>query len=791
METVQPMLGDLELQQVQEIETDGDQVILRHRVPGLEGDFLQGLGRRGGRITVAGVLTGPEAGEGLAALRERFRAAQPVSFVSDIATATRVDEVLVEEMEVRELAGKPERFEYHLVLREYTEPEPVTTEPPPEIPPPPLPETATLIVEVIVEGEPGFDMERVTVTVRGTTAEGDDLVRVLEDRTGNFWTGEDFPPGDYTVEAVVADDAQLTGSEPARVRPGETTQVTITLRRGAAVAEAFVVHFRFDTAFVEPCMRPVLREIVAHADAHPEQKMVVVGHTDKVGSASYNQSLSERRARAVYAYLVSGRDRETAVAEWDELRKRRPSGQLPSLHDTWGVWQYQHMLQDLGYYVGNIDERHGPGTDDAVRSFQQDRALPATGSVDGATWRALVEDYLDLEPQAVAEDRFLPNAGEGCEGGVVKWLGCGEQDPVRNTEDAWRPNRRTEVLFVRAEGFPCQVPEPVTFALGSEGARNPRWCLGPGNPARRCCFLIRDGEDEERWKVQPARPEQITVHGRIRFEDGSPVPFARYALAAPDGEYLHTDEAGTPDLGERPAGTDRGRPIPDRADEEGFFTYPEPTGVGTYVLELFDLEPPQVARRGDQAADEATGNVVCVGLSGSDAAEIVVQRQGRVTSPRVLRATLFDRYGEPRRRIAVDLRFDDGTAIETETDDEGRFTVTMSEPHEVGRIRYTVREEDPPEEVLYEEFFVDVKGIHTAEGVRRRLHNLGYLEGVSLEEAVTAFQATHGLDTTGEVDDPTRDKLLSVHDGADEVVPELEEDEGALTGLHGAGPPPE
>lgn len=620
MATVKPMLGDLELQQVQEIETDGDQVILRHRVPGLEGDFLQGLGRRGGRITVAGVLTGPEAKEGLQALREKFRAAEPVAFVSDIATATQVGEVLVEEMEVRELAGKPERFEYHLVLREYTEPEPVTTEPPPEIPPPQLPETATLIVEVIVEGEPGFDMERVTVTVRGTTAEGDDLTppRVLEDRTANFWTAEDFPPGDYTVEAVVADDAQMSGSEPAEVRPGETTQVTITLRRGAPIAKAFIVHFRFDTAFIEPCLRSVLREIVAYASAHPDEKLVIVGHTDKVGSASYNQSLSERRARAVYAYLISGRDRETAVAEWDELRRRRPAGQLPSLRDTWGVWQYQHMLQDLGYYVGNIDERHGPETDTAVRAFQQDRGLPATGIVDDATWLALVEAYLDLDPQAVAEDRFLPNAGETCESGVVKWLGCGEQDPVRNTEDAWRPNRRTEVLFVRADRFPCQVAEPVTFALGAEGARNPQWCLGPGNPNRRCCFLIRKGEDPERWKVQPARPEQVTVQGRIRYEDGSPVPFARYALAAPDGEYLHTDPAGKPDLGERPAGPDRGRPIPDQADENGVFSYPEPTPVGTYVMEIFDLERPQVARAPDKGPHEARGNVVCTDFSGDE-----------------------------------------------------------------------------------------------------------------------------------------------------------------------------
>jgi hypothetical protein len=63
------MLGDLELQQVQRLETEGDQLLVAHRVPGLEGDFLQGLGRRGARVALSGVLTGAESRESLKALR--------------------------------------------------------------------------------------------------------------------------------------------------------------------------------------------------------------------------------------------------------------------------------------------------------------------------------------------------------------------------------------------------------------------------------------------------------------------------------------------------------------------------------------------------------------------------------------------------------------------------------------------------------------------------------------------------------------------------------------------------
>src|SRR6266550_2954701 len=119
MASVKPMIDDLELQQLQQIEADEKEVLAQHGVPALEGDFLQDLGRRAERIRLNGVITGSESGEGLTKLREKFRAAEPVSFVSDIATATKVDKVLIEEMGVRELAGKPERFEYAFGLREF------------------------------------------------------------------------------------------------------------------------------------------------------------------------------------------------------------------------------------------------------------------------------------------------------------------------------------------------------------------------------------------------------------------------------------------------------------------------------------------------------------------------------------------------------------------------------------------------------------------------------------------------------------------------------------------------
>ena len=77
------------------------------------------------------------------------------------------------------------------------------------------------------------------------------------------------------------------------------------LRRGALIATAFVVHFRFDKSFVEPCMRPVLRDVMKRAREHADEKVVVVGHTDNKGTLEYNLDLSLRRAQSVVAALTS------------------------------------------------------------------------------------------------------------------------------------------------------------------------------------------------------------------------------------------------------------------------------------------------------------------------------------------------------------------------------------------------------------------------------------------------------------------------------------------------------
>ncbi len=65
------------------------------------------------------------------------------------------------------------------------------------------------------------------------------------------------------------------------------------------------VNFDFDRSTLRPDAVAILNEAVQILQRYPELRVEVAGHTDLCGSDAYNQSLSERRARAVYDYLTS------------------------------------------------------------------------------------------------------------------------------------------------------------------------------------------------------------------------------------------------------------------------------------------------------------------------------------------------------------------------------------------------------------------------------------------------------------------------------------------------------
>jgi OOP family OmpA-OmpF porin len=64
------------------------------------------------------------------------------------------------------------------------------------------------------------------------------------------------------------------------------------------------VNFDYDKASIKSEFAPVLDEAAQVLKDNPQISVTIEGHTDSIGSESYNQRLSERRAEAVRRYLV-------------------------------------------------------------------------------------------------------------------------------------------------------------------------------------------------------------------------------------------------------------------------------------------------------------------------------------------------------------------------------------------------------------------------------------------------------------------------------------------------------
>ncbi|MFC3715465.1 OmpA family protein [Luteimonas soli] len=88
---------------------------------------------------------------------------------------------------------------------------------------------------------------------------------------------------------------QMQGTGVDVVRQGDN--ITLNMPGG--------VTFAFDKAEVQPQFYPVLDNVASTLQQYNQTIIEVAGHTDSVGTDSYNQQLSQQRADAVANYLNS------------------------------------------------------------------------------------------------------------------------------------------------------------------------------------------------------------------------------------------------------------------------------------------------------------------------------------------------------------------------------------------------------------------------------------------------------------------------------------------------------
>ena len=126
------------------------------------------------------------------------------------------------------------------------------------------------------------------------------------------------PPEAAKAEAAPAEAPKAEAIAPEAPKPQAQAEAQVTKPEPtppppppppppAAVAGSSTQLFDFDKAILRPSERARLdNEVVARVATFADIEYINVnGHADRLGSERYNQKLSERRAAAAKAYLVS------------------------------------------------------------------------------------------------------------------------------------------------------------------------------------------------------------------------------------------------------------------------------------------------------------------------------------------------------------------------------------------------------------------------------------------------------------------------------------------------------
>ncbi len=194
---IRPMIGEHELTGVVDLKVIDERRIVQHRLPGLNGHLLQDLGGASTEIRIIGSLSGDEKrGAFLEEIRGLYDAGDPVVFVTDLLTATDVEEVIVADLQVREHAGEPEVVHYAIRLTEY-------------VPPPATP----VSVEQTIEAEAAESLDGSAEGLKAETAlldlgVGDDVMQPLSDSLVDTLDAEAF---NTFVEDLSPEAADLFG----------------------------------------------------------------------------------------------------------------------------------------------------------------------------------------------------------------------------------------------------------------------------------------------------------------------------------------------------------------------------------------------------------------------------------------------------------------------------------------------------------------------------------------------------------------------------------------------------
>lgn len=150
----------------------------------------------------------------------------------------------------------------------------------------------------------------------------ENLKRTTQTNATGIFQFNRLEPAIYNIEAEA--DGYEPGVYPAVVNANERTEVEIGMIKPGMVITIKGIQFDFNKSTIKPESYPILDQAAAILANHPEIRVEIQGHTDSVGSDSYNLKLSNARAGSVRDYLIRRHEIEASKLVARGYGERRP-----------------------------------------------------------------------------------------------------------------------------------------------------------------------------------------------------------------------------------------------------------------------------------------------------------------------------------------------------------------------------------------------------------------------------------------------------------------------------------
>ncbi len=107
-----------------------------------------------------------------------------------------------------------------------------------------------------------------------------------------------------TAGALIGKKMDKQKKELEATLPEETTVETINEGEALRVTFDSGILFATNSSTLGDASKSALRKLAESLNQNPDTDIKIVGHTDNTGNVDYNQTLSEKRAKSVFDYLM-------------------------------------------------------------------------------------------------------------------------------------------------------------------------------------------------------------------------------------------------------------------------------------------------------------------------------------------------------------------------------------------------------------------------------------------------------------------------------------------------------